>query len=156
MSDDLENAGSEPEPVKPDYVVGYGRPPEHGKIKPGEVRNKRGPLKGQRSLKNDIRDVLNMPVPLSGPGKQPKVTTRKAALLKLREKALKGDSRSLDRLLEYAREHDLEEGLVASTGSLLTEDGPILARARERAAQAALANGPAAAAPADVTEANDD
>ena len=58
-----------------------------------------------RSLKNDIRDMLNMPVPLSGPGKQPKVTTRKAALLKLREKALKGDSRSLDRLIEFAREH---------------------------------------------------
>lgn len=156
MSDDPENAGGEPAPVKPDYVVGYCRPPEHGKIKPGERRNTRGPIKGQRSLKNDIRDVLNMPVPLSGPGKQPKVTTRKAALLKLREKALKGDSRSLDRLLEYAREHDLEEGLVASTGSLLTEDEPILARARERAAQAALANGAAVAAPADVTEANDD
>lgn len=156
MSDDSQEQSGEPEPVKPDYVVGYGRPPEHGKIKPGEVRNKRGPLKGQRSLKNDIRDVLNMPVPLSGPGKQPKVTTRKAALLKLREKALKGDSRSLDRLLEYAREHDLEEGLVASTGSLLTEDVPILARARERAAQAALANGAAGAAPNNVTETIDD
>lgn len=156
MSEDPREQNSEPEPVKPDYVVGYGRPPEHGKIKPGEVRNKRGPLKGQRSLKNDIRDVLNMPVPLSGPGKQPKVTTRKAALLKLREKALKGDSRSLDRLLEYAREHDLEEGLVASTGSLLTEDGPILARARERAAQAALANSGGTVAAGTTAEANDD
>ncbi len=85
-----------------------------------------------------------MPVPLNDPGKKRKVTTRKAALLKLREKALKGDSRSLDRLLEYAREHDLEEGLVANTGSLLAEDQPILAHALEHAAQVAAANAAAA------------
>lgn len=137
MTDDDRNG----EPAAPpDYEVGYCRPPKHGQIKPGEVRNKRGKARGTRSLKNDVREILNMPVPLNDPGKKRKVTTRKAALLKLREKALKGDSRSLDRLLEYAREHDLEEGLVASTGSLLDEDQPILAHALEHARQAAAAN----------------
>jgi hypothetical protein len=147
MSDDRPapdgDPATPPEPPKPEYEVGYRKPPQHGKIKPGEVRNKRGPLKGTRSLKNDIRDVLNMPVPLTGPGKQPKVTTRKAALLKLREKALKGSDRSLDRLLEYAREHDLEEGIIASTGNLLAEDAAILANIRERLAQSIAANAPA-------------
>lgn len=136
------------EPAAPlDYEVGYCRPPKHGQIKPGEVRNKRGKTRGTRSLKNDVREILNMPVPLNDPGKKRKVTTRKAALLKLREKALKGDSRSLDRLLDYAREHDLEEGLVANTGSLLAEDEPILAHALEHASQAAAANAAASASP---------
>jgi len=142
MTDNANDHNGEPA-APPDYEVGYCRPPKHGQIKPGEVRNKRGKARGTRSLKNDVREILNMPVPLNDPGKKRKVTTRKAALLKLREKALKGDSRSLDRLLEYAREHDLEEGLVANTGSLLEEDQPILAHARERAGQVAAANAPA-------------
>lgn len=145
MSDEPDDHGDDPGPpaeLTPEYKVGYCRPPEHGKIKPGEVRNKRGPLKGTRSLKNDIRDVLNLPVPLTGPGKQRKVTTRKAALLKLREKALKGDSRSLDRMVEFAREQDLEEGLIASTGKLMAEDEAIYARAVERAILAVQANAP--------------
>ncbi len=137
---------------EPDYEVGYCRPPKHGQIKPGEVRNKRGKARGTRSLKSDVREILNMPVPLSDPGKKRKVTTRKAALLKLREKALKGDSRSLDRLLEYAREHDLEEGLVANTGSLLEEDEPILAHALENASQAAAANAPTTGSAEDQQE----
>ena len=141
-NDRIDEPGASPE-GEPDYKVGYGRPPKHGQIKPGEVRNKRGKARGTRSLKNDVREILNMPVPLNDPGRKRKVTTRKAALLKLREKALKGDSRSLDRLLEYAREHDLEEGLVANTGSLLEEDQTILAHARERAGQVAAANAPA-------------
>lgn len=146
MTDNANDRIGEPEASsegQPDYEVGYCRPPRHGQIKPGEVRNKRGKARGTRSLKNDVREILNMPVPLNDPGKKRKVTTRKAALLKLREKALKGDSRSLDRLLEYAREHDLEEGLVASTGTLLGEDPQILARALERACQVAAANAPA-------------
>jgi hypothetical protein len=139
MTDDRDSGPAALAEGGSDYEVGYCRPPKHGQIKPGEVRNKRGKARGTRSLKNDVREILNMPVPLNDPGKKRKVTTRKAALLKLREKALKGDSRSLNRLLEYAREHDLEEGLVANTGSLLAEDEPILAHALEHASQAAAA-----------------
>ncbi len=140
MTDDRNGGPATPAEAVSDYEVGYCRPPKHGQIKPGEVRNKRGKARGTRSLKNDVREILNMPVPLNDPGRKRKVTTRKAALLKLREKALKGDSRSLDRLLEYAREHDLEEGLVANTGALLVEDEPILAHALEHAGQVAAAN----------------
>jgi hypothetical protein len=152
VSDDLNGEPTASAEAESDYEVGYCRPPKHGQIKPGEVRNKRGKARGTRSLKNDVREILNMPVPLNDPGKKRKVTTRKAALLKLREKALKGDSRSLDRLLEYAREHDLEEGLVANTGSLLEEDQPILAHALERAGQVAAANAPASVSAEDQQE----
>lgn len=153
-NDPSNEPAAPPDDAKHDYEVGYCRPPKHGQIKPGEVRNKRGKLKGTRSLKSDIREILNMPVPLNDPGKKRKVTTRKAALLKLREKALKGDSRSLDRLLEYAREHDLEEGLVANTGTLLEEDQPILARAHERERQIAIANSPPSSPAEDPQENN--
>jgi hypothetical protein len=115
-----------------DYEVGYGRPPESGKIKPGEVRNPRGKTKGTRSRKAEMRQILNMPVKMLGAdGKTRRVTTHEAALLKLRHKALEGDSRSLDRLLALSREID-DSDAEATTRELLAEDQEILAAARAR------------------------
>jgi hypothetical protein len=114
------------------YVVGKGKPPEHGKIKKGEVRNPRGKRRGTRSFKTEAREMLAMPVPVTGAnGKVRRISTRAALLLKLREKALKGDSRALDRMMEMAREHDLDD-TNTSTRALQKEDEAILERARER------------------------
>ena len=116
----------------PDYDVGYGRPPEHGKIKPGEVRNPRGNRKGTRSHKAEAQAMLKMPVPMTGPdGKTRKVTTHEAALLRLRAKALKGDGRALERILAMARDYE-EVDAVATTKELLEEDAEILEAALAR------------------------
>lgn len=125
-------SGSTDDPKINTYEVGYGKPPEHGKIKPGEVRNPRGKRKGTRSFKTEAREMLAMPVPVnSANGTVRKISTRAAVLLKLREKALKGDSRALDRMMEIAREHDLEDSNATTTG-LQKEDADILERARQR------------------------
>ncbi|WP_368508495.1 DUF5681 domain-containing protein [Bradyrhizobium lupini] len=50
----------------------------------------------------DLKTVLLAPVALNDGGRSRRVTTQKAALLRLREKALKGDVRALDKLLSYA------------------------------------------------------
>ncbi len=47
--------------------------------------------------------TLETPVRLNEQGKARRVSTQEAALLRLREKALKGDARSLDRLLQLAQ-----------------------------------------------------
>ena len=52
-----------------DYKVGYGRPPQHGKIKKGEVRNPRGKRRGKRSFKAEMAEVLEMRVPMTKGGK---------------------------------------------------------------------------------------
>jgi hypothetical protein len=84
--------------------VGYGKPPIHTRFKPGQSGNPRGRTKGTLNFATDLKRTLETPITLTDPGKKPrKVSTQKAALLRLREKALKGDARSLDRLLEYAR-----------------------------------------------------
>jgi hypothetical protein len=54
------------------------------------------------------------------------VSTQEAALMRLREKALKGDSRSLDRLLEYARMYNNDVETTSSDNSLSAEDQAIL------------------------------
>lgn len=96
--------------------------------------------------------MLAMPVPVTGAnGKVRRITTRAALLLKLREKALKGGARALDRLMEIAREHDLEDANT-NTRALRKEDEAILERARERQ-KAVLASevSPSTPEPGEVT-----
>jgi uncharacterized protein DUF5681 len=84
--------------------VGYGRPPVHSRFKPGQSGNPRGRKKGTLNFATDLKRTLERQITLTDPGKKPrKVTTQAAALLRLCEKALKGDARSLDRFIELAR-----------------------------------------------------
>lgn len=52
------------------------------------------------------------------------MSTQKAALLRLREKALSGDSRALDRLLLFAENHNNDE--LPAVGSVSANDRLIL------------------------------
>ena len=55
------------------------------------------------NLAGDVKRTLETPVKLNDKGKARRVSTQEAALLRLREKALNGDARSLDRLLQLAQ-----------------------------------------------------
>ncbi|WP_409192581.1 DUF5681 domain-containing protein [Bradyrhizobium sp. RDM4] len=85
-----------------DKGVGYARPPRHSRFKPGQSGNPRGRPKGSLNFATDLKNTLLAPVALNEGGKSRRVTTQKAALLRLREKALKGDVRALDKILSYA------------------------------------------------------
>jgi hypothetical protein len=86
-----------------DFKVGYKSPPQHSRFQPGRSGNPRGRQKAVRNLGSDVKRTLEVPVRLNEQGKARRVSTQEAALLRLREKALKGDARSLDRLLELAQ-----------------------------------------------------
>src|ERR1700680_4413136 len=86
-----------------DIKVGYKRPPRHSRFQPGRSGNQRGKQKGVRNLGSDVKRTLEVPVRLNEQGKARRVSTQEAALLRLREMALKGDARSLDRLLALAQ-----------------------------------------------------
>jgi hypothetical protein len=45
-----------------DYEVGYKKPPKHGQIKPGEVRNPNGPPKAKTQLYRYLCNYLKMPL----------------------------------------------------------------------------------------------
>ena len=85
------------------FKVGYKSPPQHSWFQPGRSGNPRGRQKAVRNLGSDVKRTLEVPVRLNEQGKARQVSTQEAALLRLREKALKGDARSLDRLLELAQ-----------------------------------------------------
>src|SRR5467141_3700983 len=85
------------------FAVGYKKPPQHSRFQPGRAGNPRGKQKGVRNLGSDVKRTLEVPVRLNEQGRARRVSTQEAALLRLREKALKGDARSLDRFLELAK-----------------------------------------------------
>jgi hypothetical protein len=89
--------------------VGYRRPPEHSQFKPGRGGNVKGRPKGARNFKTDLRETLNSLVKVTRNGKRTRISTQEAALLRLREKALSGDSRALERLIRLAQDNNNEE-----------------------------------------------
>lgn len=109
-----------------DYEVGYGKPPERSRFKKGESGNPKGRPKGSRNFSTDVLATLKKPVPVRENGQQKTVSTQEAALLRLREKALGGDPRALDRLLELARIHNDEEMAEAAAAALAPSDQAIL------------------------------
>ncbi len=87
-----------------DYTVGYGKPPKSGQFKKGKSGNTKGRPKGARNFRTEVEDILRSKVTVTYAGKPKSVGTAMAALMRLKEKALKGDQRALERLLAYAQE----------------------------------------------------
>ena len=111
-----------------DYEIGKGRPPKSTQFKPGQSGNPKGRPKGKRNFATELEEILTAPVPISENGRRRKVTSRMAALMKLRKKALEGDGRALDRYLELALAHAADEAAAAAERKLSAVEDEILAR----------------------------
>jgi hypothetical protein len=109
------------------FAVGYKKPPQHSRFQPGRSGNPRGKQKGVRNFGSDVKRTLEVPVRLNEQGRAKRVSTQEAALLRLREKALKGDARSIVQILELAKIFN-NSAAVESVGdeALVAEDQAIL------------------------------
>ena len=109
-----------------DYAVGYGKPPQHSRFRPGRSGNPAGRRKGVRNLATDVKRTLKLPVKVKEGSGSRKVSTQTGMLMLLREKVLKGDARALDRFVDLAIRFNNEPGPEAAP-SLSPEDQAILA-----------------------------
>jgi hypothetical protein len=89
-----------------DYDVGYGKPPKHGQFKKGQSGNPAGRPKGLRNFITDVKSILEMPLRLKDGGRLRTKSTQEALLMVLRDKALRGDVRAIDKLMELAARHN--------------------------------------------------
>jgi hypothetical protein len=115
---------SNPAGINGDANVGYRKPSEHGRFKPGQSGNPRGRPMGARNFKTVLKAILRIPVKVTRDGKPRKVSTQEAALLRLREKALSGVTRELLQLILLAQAYNNEE--LAEARSLSANDETIL------------------------------
>jgi len=109
MASDQQRPPDDEAPENGDYEVGYGKPPKHSRYKPGQSGNPNGRPKGPKNFKTDALDILRMPVQVSENGKPRKISTQKAGLLRLREKALAGDRHALHALFDLALRYNDDE-----------------------------------------------
>jgi hypothetical protein len=121
--------------------TGYGNPPIESQFKPGQSGNPRGRPKGILNFATDLKRTLEAPITLNDGGKTKRVSTQKAVLLRMREKALKGDARALDRLLDFARIFSVGP-TEATTKIVSADDQAILDAFREEVLAAAKADSP--------------
>jgi len=147
MSKTHQSSKSDSQAEKPaDYEVGRGKPPLHTRFKPGESGNPKGRPKGVRNFKTDVQATLKTPVKVTRDGKRRKLSTQEAALLRLREKALSGDARALDRLLSLAQTHNNEEPVAAA--SMSADDAVVFEVFKARVLSGAIGS----SAPAQVND----
>src|SRR6478609_8709514 len=83
-----------------DYEVGYGRPPQHTRFRPGCSGNPKGRPKGTQNLKTDLMEELSERISISEGGKPKKLSKQRALLKSLLAKAItKSDARAANILL---------------------------------------------------------
>ena len=136
--------------------VGYGKPPVHTRFKRGQSGNPKGRPKGVNNLRSDVKKTLKIGVTVNDQGVSRRASTQEAALLRLRDKALKGDTRSLDRLLALAGLYNDEAPPPDANQPLSIDDDTIiegfLARSGlKRTDDSAPSSGTAASTPATST-----
>jgi Family of unknown function (DUF5681) len=118
------------------YEVGFGKPPTQTQFRPGQSGNPAGRRKGVRNLKTDVKRTLATPVKVKEGGRTRKKSTQESALMVLREKALRGDARALDLLLELALRFNNDDAGQAQ--ALSADDQAILAAYVAEVAAAAM------------------
>ena len=87
-----------------DYPVGYGRPPDASKFRPGRSGNPKGRPKGARNSSSLLNQALDEKVIIKEGGRQKKITKREAAFKQLATKAAAGDPRSIQLLMNELRQ----------------------------------------------------
>ena len=82
--------------------VGYKKPPARSRFTKGKSGNAKGRPRGSRSLRTELREVLEAKIAVTENGKKTLISARHAMLLRQRQKAIGGDQRSSDGLLRLA------------------------------------------------------
>ena len=109
-----------------DDDVGFRRPPKSTRFQKGRSGNPRGRPRCTRNFKTDLKETLARPVQVTEAGRARSISTQQASLERLREKALRGDQRALDRLLEYAERHAEDETAALAEQRLSDSESDIL------------------------------
>ena len=115
-------------PVKrpSDDDVGYKKPPKHSQFKKGVSGNPNGRPKGTSNFDTDLQATLKAPVRVTTDGVTKKIPTQRATLFRLREMALKGNLKAIERLLAYAQIRHDEQSSSAQPNGLTDGDREIL------------------------------
>src|SRR5580704_2715202 len=104
------------------YMVGYKKPPEHSRFQRGQSGNKKGRPKGTKNLKTETIEELSETVRVRIGDRQVRVSKHRALMKILTLKAMKGDMRALNTLLNLFVQIFGLEGLPPEAEIKLTSE----------------------------------
>jgi hypothetical protein len=116
MSDEM--AADNPDPARD----------RKGRFKKGQSGNRRGRPSSSYNMKTDVNEAMNGTVDVRVNGKTTRIRTQQAILMRLREKALQGDIRALNKLVDTVIKLNPPTSSDNQTGQILSAtDEEILA-----------------------------
>ncbi|WP_267379174.1 MULTISPECIES: hypothetical protein [unclassified Sphingomonas] len=114
-----------------DYTMGYARPPKHGQIKPGEVRNPWGPKgKPKAEAPDPFEFATSQMTTVVLNGEKLTMTAEAAANIVAMQKAIAGDPRAMKNMQDERRARR-RMGPPPKTADELLKDKEDLARRRQ-------------------------
>lgn len=109
-----------------DYEVGYKKPPKNTQFKKGQSGNPKGRPKGIKNLTTDLQEELESKIQITEDGKTFAVSKQRALIKTLLAKAMKGDARSANVVIQLAISIEQANAQYGDSEELSTEDAAIL------------------------------
>jgi hypothetical protein len=104
--------------TKPDYEIGYGKPPRGRPFQKGQSVNLRGPRR--KKLSAPVVAALNEPAHITIDGKRRKITKREAIATQMVNESVKADLRATKMLFDLMKEVEQKAGAAPSEPAKLT------------------------------------
>ena len=118
---------------KPDYKVGYKKPPLHTRFRKGQSGNPRGRPRGSKNLSTLLTDALNEPVVVTEDGKRRKISKRELGIRQLVNKFAMAEAQATKILLGLMQERDrLAAETSAERPSFGADDEKVIANLLKR------------------------
>ena len=109
---------------KPDYEVGYGKPPKATRFSPGQSGNSKGRTKGTKNFATVLAKELDARVIVKEGVQRKTIAKREAVAKQLVNKAVGGDLKAIQPLLSITNLHERQaavDGTGTNAGPFATE-----------------------------------
>ena len=91
---------------KPDYKVGYKKPPLHSRFQKGQSGNPRGRPRGAKNFSTLLTEALNEPVVVTEDGRRRKISKRELGFKQLANKFAMAEAQATKMLLGLMLERE--------------------------------------------------
>jgi uncharacterized protein (UPF0216 family) len=95
-----------PDDDKPDYKVGYKKPPLHTRFHKGQSGNPRGRPRGSKNFSTLLADALNEPVVVTEDGRRRQISKRELGFKQLANKFAMAEAQATKMLLGLMLERE--------------------------------------------------